>query len=198
MVYEVVLYSNLANPIPKPTRKPRAAAAPRAPAMSATAAAIRSGDVLACPVVALRRATAVSFRMRRGAAMRGVVAAASAEGAEAVEGGEKGKGKKKKRAASGIMKPKPISAELREFVGGAEELPRTEALKIIWAHIKGNNLQDPNNKKIIVCDEKLKKIFGGRDRVGFLEISGKEYQRVLLHRMLSWLKPGRKNVFLQI
>lgn len=32
--------------------------------------------------------------------------------------------------------------------------------------------QDPNNKKIIVCDEKLKKIFGGRDRVGFLEISG--------------------------
>lgn len=33
-------------------------------------------------------------------------------------------------------------------------------------------LQDPENKKIIVCDEKLKAIFGGRDRVGFLEISG--------------------------
>ncbi|KAF0888279.1 hypothetical protein E2562_013723 [Oryza meyeriana var. granulata] len=146
---------------------------------TATAAAIRSGELFACPV-ALRRApvavsAAVSFRMGRAAsagrlAMR-VVAAASEEGAE-VEGGAKGKGKGKKRAASGIMKPKPISPELREFVGGAEELPRTEALKIIWAHIKGNNLQDPNNKKIIVCDEKLKKIFGGRDRVGFLEISG--------------------------
>ncbi|KAL5993857.1 hypothetical protein ACLOJK_038214 [Asimina triloba] len=31
---------------------------------------------------------------------------------------------------------------------------------------------DPENKKIIVCDEKLKKLFGGKDRVGFLEISG--------------------------
>ncbi|KAL5710939.1 hypothetical protein ACHQM5_021444 [Ranunculus cassubicifolius] len=28
------------------------------------------------------------------------------------------------------------------------------------------------NKKIIVCDEKLKQIFAGKDRVGFLEISG--------------------------
>ncbi|KAK6916491.1 SWIB/MDM2 domain [Dillenia turbinata] len=32
--------------------------------------------------------------------------------------------------------------------------------------------QDPENKKIIVCDEKLKKIFGGKDHVGFLEIAG--------------------------
>uniref|UniRef100_A0A0E0BT60 DM2 domain-containing protein n=1 Tax=Oryza glumipatula TaxID=40148 RepID=A0A0E0BT60_9ORYZ len=147
---------------------------------TATAAAIRSGELLACPV-ALRRAAApvaaaVSFRMGRAATARAgrlatrvrvrVVAAAEEGAAEGKSSG------KKKRAASGIMKPKPISAELREFVGGAEELPRTEALKIIWAHIKGNNLQDPNNKKIIVCDEKLKKIFGGRDRVGFLEISG--------------------------
>ncbi|XP_015618842.1 upstream activation factor subunit spp27 [Oryza sativa Japonica Group] len=147
---------------------------------TATAAAIRSGELLACPM-ALRRAAApvaaaMSFRMGRAATARAgrlatrvrvrVVAAAEEGAAEGKSSG------KKKRAASGIMKPKPISAELREFVGGAEELPRTEALKIIWAHIKGNNLQDPNNKKIIVCDEKLKKIFGGRDRVGFLEISG--------------------------
>ena len=105
-------------------------------------------------------------------AVRVVAAAAEGAGAEA-EAEAEGKPKpKKKRAASGIMKPKPISPELREFVGGAAELPRTEALKIIWAHIKGNNLQDPENKKIIVCDEKLKKIFGGRERVGFLEISG--------------------------
>lgn len=31
--------------------------------------------------------------------------------------------------------------------------------------------QDPEDKKIIMCDEKLKKIFGGKERVGFLEIS---------------------------
>ena len=32
-------------------------------------------------------------------------------------------------------------------------------------------LQDPQNKKVIICDEKLKKIFEGKDRVGFLEIA---------------------------
>ncbi|KAL6643991.1 hypothetical protein ACP70R_018757 [Stipagrostis hirtigluma subsp. patula] len=131
--------------------------------MSATAA-IRSGELLACPVAALRRAPVGFVSVRtRGRAGPVAVRAAAAEGAG---------GKGKKRPASGITKPKPISPELREFVGGAEELPRTEAIKMVWAHIKGNNLQDPNNKKIIVCDEKLKKIFGGRDRVGFLEISG--------------------------
>lgn len=32
-------------------------------------------------------------------------------------------------------------------------------------------LQDPQDKKVIICDEKLKKIFAGKDRVGFLEIA---------------------------
>lgn len=111
-------------------------------------------------------ASVVSVRTRARGAAVAVRAEATAEGVG------KGKGTAKKRAASGITKPKPISPELREFVGGAPELPRTEAIKLVWAHIKGNNLQDPNNKKIIICDDKLKKIFGGRDRVGFLEISG--------------------------
>ncbi|XP_072980429.1 uncharacterized protein [Typha angustifolia] len=76
-----------------------------------------------------------------------------------------------KRPPRGITKPRPISPELQALVG-VKEIPRTQALKLIWAYIKENNLQDPENKKIIVCDEKLKKILGGRDRVGFLEISG--------------------------
>ncbi|XP_068654756.1 protein TRI1-like [Aristolochia californica] len=76
-----------------------------------------------------------------------------------------------KREPRGIMKPRPVSAEMQALVG-VPEIPRTQALKQIWAYIKEHNLQDPENKKIIVCDEKLKKIFGGKDRVGFLEISG--------------------------
>lgn len=31
-------------------------------------------------------------------------------------------------------------------------------------------LQNPTNKREIFCDEKLKSIFDGKDRVGFLEI----------------------------
>ncbi|KAJ4716184.1 upstream activation factor subunit spp27-like [Melia azedarach] len=76
-----------------------------------------------------------------------------------------------KREPRGIMKPRRVSPEMEALVG-APEIPRTQALKQIWAYIKEHNLQDPENKKIIVCDEKLKKIFGGRDQVGFLEIAG--------------------------
>ncbi|KAF5448235.1 hypothetical protein F2P56_028791 [Juglans regia] len=76
-----------------------------------------------------------------------------------------------KRAPRGIMKPRRISLEMQALVG-VPEISRTQALKQIWAHIKEHNLQDPENKKIIICDEKLKKIFGGRDQIGFLEIAG--------------------------
>uniref|UniRef100_A0A5B6ZKX1 DM2 domain-containing protein n=1 Tax=Davidia involucrata TaxID=16924 RepID=A0A5B6ZKX1_DAVIN len=77
-----------------------------------------------------------------------------------------------KREPRGIMKPRRVSPEMRAFLGGVSEIPRTQALKQIWAYIKQHNLQDPENKKIIVCDEKLKNIFGGKERVGFLEIAG--------------------------
>ncbi|KAI3431055.1 SWIB domain-containing protein [Psidium guajava] len=76
-----------------------------------------------------------------------------------------------KRQPRGIMKPRPVSPEMQALVG-VPEIPRTQALKRIWAYIKEHNLQDPENKKIIICDEKLKKIFGGKDQVGFLEIAG--------------------------
>ncbi|GJN23233.1 hypothetical protein PR202_gb10864 [Eleusine coracana subsp. coracana] len=76
----------------------------------------------------------------------------------------------KKKRATGITLPKPISPALQAIVG-APEIPRTEALKRLWAYIKQHNLQDPADKKVIVCDEKLKVLFAGRERVGFLEIA---------------------------
>ncbi|KAK5774493.1 Protein TRI1 [Gossypium arboreum] len=75
------------------------------------------------------------------------------------------------RTPRGIMKPRRVTPEMQDVVG-VPEIPRTQALKQIWAYIKEHNLQDPENKKIINCDEKLKKIFGGKDRIGFLEIAG--------------------------
>ncbi|KAG6588703.1 TRI1 [Cucurbita argyrosperma subsp. argyrosperma] len=75
------------------------------------------------------------------------------------------------RQPRGIMKPKRISPEMQALVG-VPEISRTQALKVIWAHIKEHNLQKPSDKKVIICDEKLKNIFGGKDEVGFLEIAG--------------------------
>ncbi|XP_042004679.1 protein TRI1-like [Salvia splendens] len=80
--------------------------------------------------------------------------------------------KMKKREPRGIMKPRSVSPDMQAFLGGATEFPRTQVLEEIWAYIKQHNLQDPVDKKVIVCDEKLKKIFGGKDHVGFLEIAG--------------------------
>lgn len=71
----------------------------------------------------------------------------------------------------GIMKPKKISPELQDLIG-LPEVSRAQALKHIWAYIKENNLQVPEDKRQIRCDEKLKKVFAGRDVVGMLEIAG--------------------------
>ncbi|CAN6237019.1 unnamed protein product, partial [Urochloa humidicola] len=71
----------------------------------------------------------------------------------------------------GIMKPVPVSEELRRFVGGEPEVARPQVVKLIWAHIKKNGLQNPEKKQEIICDATLKSLFGGRDKVGMMEIS---------------------------
>jgi len=70
---------------------------------------------------------------------------------------------------TGILKITPVSPALRQFLG-APEASRTDAVKKIWEYIKLHNLQNPANKKEIYCDDKLKTIFEGKDKVGFLEI----------------------------
>ncbi|KAA3468563.1 upstream activation factor subunit UAF30-like [Gossypium australe] len=70
---------------------------------------------------------------------------------------------------TGISKVTPVSPALGQFLG-AQQASRTEAVKQIWSYIKSQNLQNPNNRKEIFCDEKLKTIFNGKEKVGFLEI----------------------------
>jgi chromatin remodeling complex protein RSC6 len=43
-------------------------------------------------------------------------------------------------------------------------------VKKIWDHIKANNLQNPQNKREIVADDKLRAIFG-KDRVSMFEMN---------------------------
>jgi len=80
--------------------------------------------------------------------------------------------KKKKKAGGGGAKaigwtfPIKLSEQLAEVVGG-DEMPRYEVLTRMWAYIKENNLQDPNNKQLIVCDEKLSNLFPLKKFRGF-------------------------------
>lgn len=68
-----------------------------------------------------------------------------------------------------LMQPLTPSAELAELVGTAP-LPRTAAVSKLWEHIKKNNLQDPADKRQILADAKLKKIFG-KDKVSMFEMN---------------------------
>jgi len=73
-------------------------------------------------------------------------------------------------AGKGLAKPMNLSADL-EAVVGKGPMPRTEVTKQLWVYIKENNLQDPEDKRTIVADEKLKKVFGGEERVNMFKMT---------------------------
>ena len=68
--------------------------------------------------------------------------------------------KRKPRKPSGFAKPCLVSDDLCEFLGKPKgtEMARTAVTSFITEYIKDNNLQNPKNKKEIICDEALKKI----------------------------------------
>jgi chromatin remodeling complex protein RSC6 len=68
-----------------------------------------------------------------------------------------------------LSKPLTPSPELAAIVG-AEPLPRTEVVKKLWEYIKEHNLQNPENKRNILADDKLKPIFG-KDEVTMFEMT---------------------------
>jgi chromatin remodeling complex protein RSC6 len=65
------------------------------------------------------------------------------------------------------MKPTPALAA----VIGPDPAPRTEVTKRLWDYIKANNLQNPANKRNILCDAKLKAVMG-KDEVTMFEMTG--------------------------
>jgi chromatin remodeling complex protein RSC6 len=71
---------------------------------------------------------------------------------------------------SAFMKPMKISDELAAVVGKGP-MPRSEVVKALWVYIKKNDLQDPKNKRNIVADENLKKVFGGKAVVNMFEMT---------------------------
>lgn len=67
----------------------------------------------------------------------------------------------KAKTNSAFMKPMQPSPELAKVVG-SEPLPRSEVTKKVWDHIKKNNLQNPENKREIIADDKLEPVFGSK------------------------------------
>ena len=82
--------------------------------------------------------------------------AKSGKGAGANEAAAPSAGGKKSNA---LQKPLQPSKELAAVVGG-EPLPRAEAVSRVWAYIKQHQLQNPENRREILADDKLAAVFG--------------------------------------
>lgn len=81
------------------------------------------------------------------------------------EGGDAtGKTKKKKRKVnpnSPFNMPMVLSEPLAGFLG-EEQLSRPETVKRIWQYVKERGLQDPDDRRYILCDDSMKPIFGDK------------------------------------
>ena len=74
-----------------------------------------------------------------------------------------------KKANPALLKPLQPSKELAAVVG-SDPLPRAEVVSKVWDYIKTHKLQDPQNKREIMADEKLQAVFG-KNRVTMFEMN---------------------------
>ncbi len=64
-----------------------------------------------------------------------------------------------------------VSSDLGAIVGNGRHT-RPQIVKKIWVYIKAKRLQDAKNRRLIVPDEKLGRVFGGRRSVDMLKMAG--------------------------
>ena len=109
---------------------------------------------------------------KRGGAKKGAKKGGAKKG-----GAKKGSARKsakksgaKRTPNAAFMKPMQPSASLGGVVGN-NPMPRTEITKKLWQYIKRNDLQDPKERRMIVADDKLKPVFGGKGRVSMFEMT---------------------------
>lgn len=91
---------------------------------------------------------------------------------------------KKRRAGSGFQAPYQLSPELAR-VTGKQILPRPQVVKKLWEYIRANNLQDPSDKRTVICDTKFKLVMGGQAKVTIFSM-----QKYITEHLLEKLDPS--------
>ena len=71
--------------------------------------------------------------------------------------------------ANALPKPLQPSPALAAVVG-SDSLPRTAVVSKIWDYIRTHNLQNPDNRREILADDRLRPVFG-KDKVTMFEMS---------------------------
>lgn len=85
--------------------------------------------------------------------------------------------KPKRQLSAGFAKPVQPDQKLAAIIGD-QPLARTEITRKLWEYIRNHNLQDQENKTFIKADDKLKEVFGGKDRVSMFEMTKLVFQHV--------------------
>jgi DNA topoisomerase I len=81
------------------------------------------------------------------------------------------KGKSPTKAKKPRKQPAyPLSPALQEIVG-APSLSRPEVVKKVWEYIKAHDCQDKKNKRLIVPDKALAKLFGSKEPLDMMKLS---------------------------
>jgi chromatin remodeling complex protein RSC6 len=77
--------------------------------------------------------------------------------------------KPKAGKANALQQPLRPSQELAQVVG-ADPLSRGAVVSKVWEYIRSHNLQNPENRREILADDKLSKVFG-KDKVTMFEMN---------------------------
>jgi len=78
------------------------------------------------------------------------------------DAGGAGKPEKKRRKPNNAFNKPMLLAEPLAALVGDNQMSRPECVKRIWAHVKAHELQDPNDKRNILCDEMMRPVFGNK------------------------------------
>lgn len=76
-------------------------------------------------------------------------------------------------------RPNKLSPELSLFVG-REYMPRTKVTQFIWKYIKKHKLQNPKDRREIICDDVLKKLLGV-NKVNYFKLA--KYLNLHIHEL---------------
>ncbi len=74
-----------------------------------------------------------------------------------------------RKANPALQRPLQPSEALAAVVG-SDPLPRGQMVSRVWDYIKRHNLQNPENRREILADAKLRPIFG-KDKVTMFEMN---------------------------
>jgi len=110
------------------------------------------------------RSGASTPKRSRGGRSKGSRRNISAVTIDSDDDGDEKVGKKRKKSsgggARGGFSKEYILSEPLAVVIQVERLSRPQVVKKLWEYIKGNDLQNPRNKREILCDTSLRAVFG--------------------------------------